>query len=391
MNRIVTFKKNDIFFYIAFFLYFVTKYTEYTSIDNSLMNGLCSIGKNFSYALCFLIILIDIKVYTKVGLKKIIVQCVLFALVAYQVVFNDGKSIFVVLLFSYAFENRDFKRFLRFTYWLNVVCFSATILLSSMGITRNVITEQEKLGVMWSRMSLGFNYPGQLMMSLIPIVFLYYYLNIEKINLLINILWVLVIGIFYIFCQTIMPALVCFGFIVASNCMRKLARWKYVYWVVPIFAIVTLVVLYLYSQKVSLASLIDRISNYRFSLGMDAVEKYGISLWGTGFQNIYTEAKYLILDSEYMFMLISNGIIYLIAAVYLFTMAVKWANEQQDEMLVWVLVFYAGNAIFNNGIYNLLFNPFLIMLSQAIGNEITKYILRLKIKVNHVLRFRFGK
>ena len=384
MKRRVVFTKNSIPFYVAFFVYFLTKYSEYIAWSNLKISPVLDLCKNMSYLLCFLIIIFNIKLYSHIKLFSMIIICIVGVATVYQVFFNDEKSLFVVLLFSAAFMGNDFIKFLKLNLGLHISCFLLTLCMSLCGLAENVIKEQEKFGDIWSRMSLGFNYPGQPMMFMMPIVFLFYYIYEKRINIFYFLLSILCVLSVYVFSQTIMPTLICIGYIVVVSCFRNIAKWKRIYWLIPLAAGVTFLVLFMHNKGMGIADKIDRISNYRFSLGLTAIQQYGIFWFGTGFKNINTKEQYLIVDSEYIYMLVSNGILYLVLAVALFTVFTKWAVDKKDLLLVWICLFLALHAVFNNGIYNLLMNPFIVMLCPILWGLCSKVKLSTKIKIRRI-------
>lgn len=374
--KTITIYNRDMPFYLAFTLYFITRYSEYLAINNAGIIACMSLLKNISYLMCIAIILFYSVEMTTLYINKIMIYCIVIAAVFYQVLTHDANSVFVVILFSIAFADGSLRRFLKYNYFLNLGCFLFTIMSSFIGITENVVTSTDKYNMVFTRSSLGFNYPGQLMMSFMPIVFLYYYLNDKKTSWWTHVFWTICAGMVFIFSQTIMPLMVILMFIILfvifKNWSNNFYKIFQPYWM-PFFSfILTIVLLFLRLANNKVAIIIDNIANYRFSLGVTALKQYGISFLGTGFQNINDGTQYLILDSEYIFMLISNGVIYTVIAILLFTSVVKWAQVKKEKTLVLIFVLIAINGIFNNGIFNLIFNPFMIVLNQSIAYKVVE-------------------
>lgn len=369
--KTITIYDRDVPFYLAFTLYFFTRYSEYLAINNAEIISCMSILKNISYLMCIAIILFYSVGMTKLYINRIVIYCIIISFVFYQVLTHNANSIFVVILFSIAFADGNLRRFLKYNYFLNLCCFIFTIISSFVGLTENVVTSTDKYNMIFTRSSLGFNYPGQLMMSLMPIIFLYYYLNDKKTSLCTHVFWMICAGIVFIFSQTIMPLMVILMFIILfiiyKNWSNSFYKVFQPYWMpfLSFFLTIALLILRLINNK--FAIIIDNIANYRFSLGVTALKQYGISLLGSGFQNINDGIQYLILDSEYIFMLISNGVVYTVIAILLFTSVIKWAQVKKEKTLVLIFVLIALNGIFNNGIFNLIFNPFMIVLNQSIA------------------------
>lgn len=369
MGKRVRIREDDMLFYLAYVLYFVPRYMEYLALRMAGASTVITVVKIISYVLCVAVILLNVKKITIPRWDKALLYGVIGIVVLYQVIAHSANSIFVVLLFSVAFVKRDMNRFFAVNFKLHVVLYAFTVLSSFIGVTENVARDTYKYGVLFMRMSLGFNYPGQLLISLMPIVFLYYYLYRDRISWKHTVFWVACIAVIFIFSQTIMPTALLLLFIGVFHIQKRYVPRKrkilQPYLAPVISCALTVLLLFMRMWNFGPAVLIDNASNYRFSLGATAYSKFGITLLGSGFQNISNENQYLILDSEYMFMLISNGIIYTALAALMYAWAIKWAQMRGYRTMVLVFVLLAINGIFNNGIFNLIFNPFIIVLYQA--------------------------
>lgn len=173
-------KINDYIFYSSYFLYFIPRYFQYTTLiflDN--VSEIMNFCKVISYFLFFILCLMKLNI-KKVSIRKMTFYIVTVFVILYQVVLNDANSVFVVLLISMAFGNRNVKNFLKITLGLEMILFCIVILLAFNNIISSQSGETVKYGIVLLRNSFGFNYPGQLQMSLMPIVFLYYYLRGKK-------------------------------------------------------------------------------------------------------------------------------------------------------------------------------------------------------------------
>lgn len=96
------------------------------------------------------------------------------------------------------------------------------------------------------------------------------------------------------------------------------------------------------------------------------INNYGVKLFGTNFVNNANNGFYEILDSEYVHMLVGEGIFYLIISLILCSFLLEYARKKKDYYLVLVWIIILFNAIFNNGIFNLVMNPFGIVLTISI-------------------------
>lgn len=384
----VSIDKSDLLFYVAYIMYFVSKYSEYTTINCEIIVTIFYLLKNLSYVICaFEVFLRLVKCY-RVNLHKAILHTFLLTLIAYQVEFNDGKELFVVLLFSYGFANRNLRDFIKVSYVVSVILFFSTIAFSFLSITDNVRVAIDKFGMVWYRQSLGFIYPGQLAMFVLALCFMHFYLNYSKINIYTSVMWILIFAVAFLICSTIMPTMEGLLFIMCMLFFRSMAKCKHIYLCIPFLGITTYFILFMQFKGSRIANIIDKITTDRFTLGCRAIKQYGITLWGTGFKNITEGNVYLVLDSDYIFMLISKGIIYTIILILIYMTIVKWAIKAEEYIIVWILLFWAMHAMFNNGMINLLMNPFVIVLGNVVNELTSKSFLKLNIKLVTMLRFR---
>lgn len=108
----------------------------------------------------------------------------------------------------------------------------------------------------------------------------------------------------------------------------------------------------------------------RLALGKSAILKYGVSLFGQeitwiGFSlkkdNIYNASGYNYVDCSYLQILLQFGILFLIAVVGIYTVAVYRAVKQGDYYLVWILLIVLLFAITEPKLMYFTFNPFPMM------------------------------
>lgn len=373
-------KYNRILFYLAYTLYFVVNYVEmYTAVNAEEFLKILHLFKYVSYALFLIITGWRFITNQKPLLYKCIGWTLLIAAIGYQVIFHSSNSIVMVLIISYAFAEDNIQGFSIWNLCLNVVMYIFTLLSVPSGLGENVMMVDDiKLGISRSRNSCGFNYPGQMSMSLMPVLFLYYYIRGKKITIFENIGWFILIGIAFAANMTIMPSLIMICFILffsyenyrkRFNDPKREQRKKYIPYIAYASAGITFILTWLYSNDVPIAMGIDKLISHRLQMNDKGIVHIGITLLGTGYKNGYSLGWYLYLDSEYFYMLISNGIIYTIVAIWMWKAVIEWSVKAQDDIMTLIFCFMAVNAIVNNGIFNLMFLPFIIVLYQALESK----------------------
>ena len=380
-------------FIFIFLMYFIPKYFEYTTFVK--INGviqIINVLKLVSYALAIIWWSINI-----LGKKKIPVYyyiLILFLLVyfTYEAFIKDRNNVFIVLLFSLIFEEKYMRRYVNDILKISVFLYVLTIVACFCGVIENVYRDREKFGTTWTAGGLGFEYSGQLAMMLIPIVFLYYYKRSDKIKWYENVLWLCINGIIFIQARTIMAFGLVVLFIITFNwqklCRRKRKRTilekSYIKWCPYIFAHLTGGMLLAYRDGNVIGKKFDLILNGRLSLGVAMIKKYGVALYGTTFVNS-TKPAYEILDSEYVHMLVGEGILYFLIALVICQLIMEASIKRQDAYLTLIWMMMLFNAMFNNGIFNLVMNPFGIILSVSIKDIFRKKHFGKYEEVNQVL------
>lgn len=368
---------NRILFYLAYTLYFVVSYVElYTAVNAEGFLKILHLFKYGSYALFLVMIMWRFMMNKKPLLYKCVGWAVILLTIGYQVVFHSSNSIIMVLIISYAFAEDDIRGFAMWNLCLNVVMYIFTLLAVPAGFSENVIMADDiKLGFNRTRNSCGFNYPGQMSMSLMPVMFLYYYLRGKKINIFENIGWFLLIGTVFAANKTIMPLIVMVGFILLFNYEKRLEKYNnprkelrknLIPYIAYACAGITFILTWLYYKDVQIAVVIDKLISGRLNMNYEGVNHLGISLLGSGYKNGYSLGWYLFLDSEYFFMLVSNGVIYTAVALWMWKTVIEWSVVINDHIMTLIFCVMAVNAIVNNGIFNLLFLPFIIVLYRAL-------------------------
>lgn len=360
-------------FLMIVLMYFVPKYFEFTTFyayEN--VKTITLVLKNMSYFCAISWYFIRVIKKRKISCKLLLVVCISFIYLSYQAFFRDINALFIVFLLSLLFDERYFYKYIKNIFLCSCFLYIFTIAACKMGIIENVFTERNKFGNIWIAGGNGFGYSGQMIMMLIPIVFLFYYFRRDKIRWIDNIIWIAITSVVYSQCRTIMGAVLICLFILVFNlsgiAKREsgfLTNSKLVTWSPVIFAAVSICLVELYEKGWGLAYYLDVVVNGRLSVASRVIERYGIKILGTEFVNNTLNDKYEILDSEYMQMLVGGGYIYTIVALIIGVCIMRFVQKRDGLLtLIWGMIFF--NAIFNNGIYGLVMNPFCIVVVPAI-------------------------
>lgn len=370
-------------FAVIFVLYYIPRYIEYTTfIKIDEIKLIVTFTKLISYMLAFSYIVY--KIVQKKSISLLLSTIMFFFL--FQSFLGERKSVFVVLLFSTIFEEEYMDKYIRSLFNISVVLYVITFISSKAGIIENVITSRDKLGGAWIAGGNGFEYPGQMIMMLMPIVFMYYYLKSGKITWKDNVFWLVVDAFIFSQCLTITGTVMIALFIACYNVLQYTKKTKdskilasgIIKFLPFIFLFITIILLVIYKVFPLMGNILDKALNGRLNIGNIIIKSYGIKILGTNFTNGINNGYYEILDSEYMHMLVAEGILFLIVALILCCFVLKYTQLINNQYLTLIWIFILLNSIVNNGIFNLVFNPFSILITLYIRKNLNNAYLKEK-------------
>lgn len=368
-----TINYNYMVFIIVTLMYFIPKYLEFTTFNYyEEVRAVIYALKNISYACAVVWYLLKVINKRNYSTKYMIAICFASIYLGYQAFFKGINAIFVVFLLSLIFDERYLYRYIKTIYSCSCILYIFTIISCKVGIIENAITNRDKFGDIWTAGGNGFEYSGQMIMMLIPIVFMYYFLKRNKITLLDNLFWIGVTTVVFLQCKTITGAVLILLFIFGFNIIyrngtkTRITTSKFAK-ILPLVSCSAIVLLeLLYRKRLSFMVTIDRLLNGRLSVTDRIIDRYGIGLWGSSFENNTLDGKYEIIDSEYLYNALNAGVVYLVISLVLCVLIVKYVQMKNDACLtlIWSMVFI--NAIINNGIWGIVMNPFSILLVPAL-------------------------
>jgi len=378
----------NIIFYACYILYFIPRYLEYTTLANiEQYEATFSMLKNISYVgIIIFIILSTLKKSIIVGKRELIFNAMVIAVIFYQMLSYSLYAVFVVLLLGIAYSrikfSNKFNVFLYITFLLNIFMFVLVLMLNRFGVIPSATTSVMRFGIFLQRTALGFNYPGQLQMSFMTIAMLSVCCIKSKrrsVNIALKILLSILSIVIYMSSQTLIPLvmtliIIIFGTIKGDEIVHFSKRsYHFLSHLGTFCFLIAFVLVLLWKSGPNIIKTFDALFlNYRLSLTNTAIIKYGITLLGTGFRNINEggpTGEYLYVDSEYMNMLVSSGIIFTLLMLILIKYVMRWYLQNGTRKYIVLFSIILINAIANNGIFNLLFNPLMIVVFEAIKEQ----------------------
>lgn len=308
--------------------------------------------------------------------------------------YSDKLMLLDTFLFIYCARNLSIRQIIKVTLFIQVILMLFIILSSCSGIIQNDLWYREDGKI---RYGLGYNYCTFAANYYFHMVLMYIYLKEEKKLKLKEVIVILCINyIIYIFTDTrAVFYLICGMIILAYNIrffksslkngiINKLA-FKYC---VPISAMVSIFGSINYNSSNIIYVTLNHLLSGRLKLGRTAYEEFGVSLFGQkigwvtgragierGFDEIYNYV-----DSSYLNIALSYGLIVIILLCVGFVFIGKRAIENNDKYFCLVLMFLAIHSMTDPQLIELKYNPFILTFGMFFNVSLKKlHFKKLKI------------
>lgn len=140
----------------------------------------------------------------------------------------------------------------------------------------------------------------------------------------------------------------------------------------PILAALIIYLSYVYTPANIFLFSLNRLLTTRLSLGRQAISTYGFTLfgsetaWVTGRYGIERTEAYFYVDSSYLNIALSFGLVTLLLVMIGFYFLEKKALEEQKYILCIVLIMLAVHSFSDPQLFDLKYDPFLILIGTAI-------------------------
>lgn len=143
----------------------------------------------------------------------------------------------------------------------------------------------------------------------------------------------------------------------------------------PCCAAVMISLMFRFDQENAVMQKVDVLLSSRLQLAHDALEKYGISMWGTAFDmignggNTVWHQGYNFVDSSYCMVLVRYGLMVFLVMCVLYVMCAWRAGKSNRRRLLVVLSLVAVHSAVEHHILELAYNIFLILPFARLHGE----------------------
>ena len=375
---------NEFLFFFAWILFLLSLLLQLTafSVDNDTISKFLKLLRYCAYALfCLKIIL-----YTKIKEYKYLSLILMCSCILASFVNTYNATMPLYLLILLASIKIDSDKLIKITALLQGVVLAVVVGFSQVGILKDFVFEPLTRG----RHSLGFSWT-----TTGPILFFYFSLCIIYITRNSTRIWFIILLeiinlLFFILTNSrltfvLLSAFLFFVIIQKFN-KRKwkfLSKFKYMYIVFPFFMeTISVIIVMLYDASSPIWISINRLLSNRLRLGRDALNTYGLGIFGRNVEWIgFSITKptselasgYNYVDSSYLQLSINFGLIFMIAVLIIYSYAIYKAIKIKDYYLLTIFICILIFSFTEPRLFNFAFNPFPILAFSKIRKKPLSY------------------
>ncbi len=300
--------------------------------------------------------------------------CVLATIFFLSYVGSRNRVMVLYLLILFAAIGVDSRCHIRIANVMQTSFLCIFILLSLTGLVTDYVFDPNSR----MRHGLGFTWTTTAPIIYFYTMLCYIYIKREKISYLGYLIMECVNFWLYKMTDTRMAFVFSSFFLLFFAIERSMKnRWRFwrlferLYCIVPsIICTASLILYWCYDSSNDVWRKLNELLSNRLYLGKEAILNYGIHVFGqnirwVGFSirrpTMAEAVGYNYVDCSYLQLLLEYGVLFLIAVIGIYTVAIYRAVKVQDYYLVWILLIVLLFGITEPRLMNFTFNPFPLM------------------------------
>lgn len=377
VSNIFEYSAADALFIVAFFLFCLTNFFELTIwfyVDDApspMMGQIFKLVRYISYLLCVIKIIYDAYYDRKIFLYV----AASFGAVLINMLVVDGKRLVFYMLIILAARNVSHDKIIKTFLLINIILLVLTVFSAGVGILEDVIQDETR-----NRHYLGFNWTTNGPIIFLFSSFCYIYIKRGKIRLIELLLMLVPIFYFYemtdsrfVFLINIVSVLF-FWLYGKKRFIDRLAfRLRKLFIISPfLISFFAILMHFFYNEDSSLWNDINLLLSNRLSLGKNAINEYGLSLFGKAIEwNVWefkkdTVENYNFVDSSYLNVFLVNGLFVLILVLIIYSIIIKKGIDSKNYYIAWICVFILLFNVTEPRLIQLSYNPFVLLVLSNI-------------------------
>lgn len=337
-------------------------------------------------------------IFEKFTAKKLTLTAVIVFCSCIVMITGNYSSLFTFVFLSLSGADIDFDKIIRILL-INMICWTLVIILACKAGILQDYTFIHRIGETWRLAhSLGFKYYGWLGYNLMAVSMMWIYLR-QGIKMIESIILICLNYAFYLIHTTNLAFILTIFFIVLCYCTEtlKIVSFKSRFWkwgatLLPsvLGGGTFLLVLLFRNGKFTITLPFLNTINSRLKYSVQALEQYGIHLFGTHVIQVGNTEKYygnastgFYIDSGYIYSIIAYGLVFTLLLLVLYTVLLRYLyNENKRILFIWFTLII-GACCVNNFLIDFISNPILFLIPNAIFYGKEKNSLKIHLKKHH--------
>ncbi|WP_173473023.1 hypothetical protein [Eubacterium ruminantium] len=318
----------------------------------------------------------------KIGNRNIIFVYMTVGIIGLSFISSKNATIVFYLLIMIATLGISDKTVLSASIIAQSFMLIMTVGAAAVGIIENVIRDDDNR----VRHFLGFEWTTTGPIIFLFIVFQFIYLKEGRLNILNYMILNVINVIFFIYTDSRMVFATILGattfFLIFGVACKKgrIVRWlKWIFFMIP-WALAGLSIYFqkIYNEHNKLFFRANKLLSGRLGLGHNAIKEMGIHLlgrkvkWvGNGIGDI-AAGDYNYVDNSYLQLTLEYGLIFLVLLLAIYSVIMYKAYKSKKYYAVWIVIFILIFGITEPRLFNLAYNPFILLAFSFMGNAAVK-------------------
>lgn len=337
-------KKSNLFLYIGTFILVVktmfsaSKIVPYNELADTILSVMGALS---------LIVSVIMQQYK---IKTLLLYAMLIGITVYNAMVTGNNALAVTVIVCLAVRKTDLTNYIKFIFKIEGLLLICHTTIAVAGYLFGLFDIVQIIGGV-SRYNFGMQHPNSFAALAFNLMIMAIWLRWDKIKMRHIVFVIFEASVLYIFCKTrtsFVAMMIIIGLVLICGVWHRSERFveKIAYIIIPLLTVSMAVAVILYAKGNSVVLLLNEVLNARISLGAYALAHYQFTLFGQNMTTLYTGTTWdpiwrlnaFTFDCIYTYMLINQGIVWLIILTVLFAKLAQRKNTKDNVAIVaWAL------------------------------------------------------
>ena len=374
---------SELLYLIAFSIFILYSTIRTTMLRNFVPNGIAT----FVNLICIVLIVYKVLFFDKYSFKKLILISVIFSMLIISSIISKYSELIYLALLIIGANNVSFKRIVKTYFFITLSITIFAIIASKIGIIENLIYYRNGK----VRYSFGSIYCTDFAARIFYLILAYVYLKgvtIKKIDIIVFI----ILGCFVsYFCGARLDSISIFVMCIFLIYIKIKNRYVKDYEIniskliklvltisVPICAIVSIYVTYIYKSSDKFLNQLNQLLSYRLAYGKRGIIEYGFNLFGQQVKLIGSGgtdkivSNYFFIDCSYLYIALKYGLIILLIFCIFFTALNRKMLKNGEIVIPILIMLIAINSMVAHHFTGIVYNVFILCFFANIDIDFRK-------------------